>query len=134
MHERAFTLTTARFNSTEAKPNFINERCFGEDFAAWLAERLAAFGLPVAQTFQEDWGWCLVVPLGGNNFTVALGIMDESIGQVPAQWRVAVSWERGMNGLGSLFKSVPYPLLDDLCDKLYRILLDEPAFAGVEAL
>jgi hypothetical protein len=129
MQERSFTLKTARFNSTEGKPHFINERCFGEDFAAWLATDLGRAGLAVSEPIQEDWGWCLVAVADGKRFTVSVGIMDESIGQVPAEWRVGVAYERPMNGLMSMFKPVPTALLESIGTTLRSALAAEPTFS-----
>lgn len=35
------TVETDLFNHREVKPNFINDCCFGEDFAAWLRGRIS---------------------------------------------------------------------------------------------
>ena len=40
MIERSFTLRTDLSEGTAPGPHFINDRCFGEDFAVWQRERL----------------------------------------------------------------------------------------------
>jgi hypothetical protein len=128
MQERAFRLRTDRFNSTESKPHFINERCFGEDFAAWLREKLLRAVASVSEPIQEDWGWCLIATEGKRKFTLSIGILDESIGKVPAEWRVGVEYERLMNGILGLLRPVPEALLDSVGAKLRGVLADEPTF------
>jgi hypothetical protein len=129
MQERAFTLRTDRFNSTESKPH---ERCFGEDFAAWLQHNLTRAEVDVSEPIQEDWGWCLVATEAGRKFTVSVGVMDESIGQVPAEWRVGVSYERPMNGLKGFFLPVPVALLEMVSAKLHSVLANEPSFCQLQ--
>jgi hypothetical protein len=133
MRERAFTLRTARFNSTESKSNFVNERCFGEDFAAWLASCLRTSGLEVSEPIQEDWGWCLVAMTQGKKFTVSLGIMDESIGQALAEWRIGVAYERSMNGFMSIFKPVSTAVLDSVGATLHAVLAAESTFSDLRS-
>jgi hypothetical protein len=132
MHERAFTLKTDRFNSTESKPHFNNERCFGEDFSAWLAISLRSSGFEVSEPIQEDWGWCLIATQSGKKYTVSIAIMDESIGQVPTEWRVGVAYERPMNGLLSMLKPVPTALLDSVGLKPREVLAAEPSFTELQ--
>jgi hypothetical protein len=93
MNERAFTLQTDRFNVSTPELGFINPRCFGRDFAAWLKERLQERSLNPSDPIQEDFGWVLRVPYQRHNFTVSVGVMDDSIGRTPAEWRVGVSGE-----------------------------------------
>ena len=128
MVERAFSLITSKFNSTEALPHFINERCFGEDFALWLAFALRNGGYSVSDPIQEDWGWCLILTSEGHKFMLAIGIEDDSVGESPAQWRVGISYERMLNGLGSLIKRPPTAQLDQLASNLAAILMAEPSF------
>jgi hypothetical protein len=68
------------FEGTTPGPHFIDERCFGEDFAAWLSEHLKRRGLTPSPPIQEDWGWAVL----------SVGIMDESIGKIPSEW----GWHR----------------------------------------
>ena len=35
------TVRTELFNYREVKPHFINQCCFGEDFALWLKDKVA---------------------------------------------------------------------------------------------
>ncbi len=128
MFERAFSLITSKFNSNEVLPHFINERCFGEDFALWLALALRNVGYSVSDPVQEDWGWCLILTSEGCKFTLTIGIEDDSVGESRAEWRVGISYERMLNGLGSLFKRFPTAQLDQLAGNLAAILMAEPSF------
>lgn len=97
MLERGVYVTTDRFEVTTPHPHFINDRCFGEDFAEWLRLTLLPRVVSISEPIQEDWGWALLAAHGGVVFTVAIGVMDASIGMVPAEWRIGVSYERSQN-------------------------------------
>ncbi len=125
-------LRTDRFNSTESRPHFINERCFGEDFAAWLVQKLTLANVEVSEPIQEDWGWCIVAREARRTFTISIGIMDESIGEVLAEWRVGVAYERTMNGVLGLFRPVPVALLESVSAKLCAVLTNEPSFRELQ--
>ena len=86
MIQRSFSLRTDLFEASTPGPNFINDRCFGEDFALWFSNRLQVHGLTPSEPIQEDWGWVLLVPFQGHKFSLSIGIMDESIGHVPSEW------------------------------------------------
>ena len=102
MIERFLFVTTDMFESVTPGANFINPRCFGEDFATWLHARLTDQQPTVDAPTQEDWGWLLLIRQGTDVFTLALGIMDEAIGKAPAQWRLGISFEK--SGIRSWFE------------------------------
>ena len=120
MLERGITLTTGRFESVTPQEHFINERCFGEDFAAWLAAALEKKSASASEPIQEDWGWAVIATLDGHTFTIAIGIMDESVGSSVAEWRVGVSYERSQNHLGAFFRKPPR----DAWQRMFDVTLD----------
>jgi hypothetical protein len=75
-----FLLRTDVFEARESKPHFVNERCFGEDFAAWLHDRLLEHGSAPSDPIQDDWGWALLFSAADHTFLVSVGIMDDSVG------------------------------------------------------
>ena len=125
-------VTTDRFEATTPGEHFINERCFGEDFARWLQTRLAEKGHDVSDPIQEDFGWVLIAQVGDRKFTISVGIMDESIGQVPATWCVAVAYEKPMNSFRAWFKPAPTESLQALFSEVRSILDREPDFKIAE--
>jgi hypothetical protein len=106
--------TTDLFNSTEAKPYFFNERCFGEDFISWLVERFENSTFKLEEPFQEDWGWATLARKDGETFSIGIGIMDESIGEVPARWLITVDKMRRYIVFGSKRSSNLDLLVDEL--------------------
>ncbi len=55
------TFKSSSFNTTEARPYFIDPNCFGDDLANWLIEQLTfrenrTYGKPS----QRDYGWYLL--------------------------------------------------------------------------
>ena len=131
MIEEAFELTTELFEVTTPGDHFINPRCFGEDFAAWLVTRLGAIGISCSEPIQEDWGWALIVPYQGSRFTVAIGVMDESIGETPALWRIGVCYEKPLNSIRAWFRPPPRALLSELAKIVENLLRSEPRILKV---
>jgi hypothetical protein len=126
------SVETGRFEVTTPGPDFINPRCFGEDFALWLREQLAGEGIGTSEPIQEDWGWVLLLSSKGHAFTLAIGVMDESIGQVPAVWRLELTYERVVNKLTSLFRAAPGAELVALFGVLVHVLKAEASFTVSE--
>lgn len=131
MIERSFTLWTDMFEATTPSPHFINERCFGEDFAVWLIDRTRRLALTPSEPVQEDWGWSVVLPFKGGKYTLSIGIMDESIGKVPSEWRVGVMFETPLNGLRYWFRPAPRAELAELARLIEDILRGEPRIGQV---
>ena len=128
MIERALSVTTDLFEACTPGPDFINPRCFGEDFAKWLASRLTQRGVDASEPIQEDFGWVIMLKSAQSIFTLSLGIMDESIGQVPAEWRIGVAYEKPLNPIKSWFKRAPVETLQSLFQDVQSIVRGEPGF------
>jgi hypothetical protein len=125
MTEQGFSLITDLFEAKTPGSHFINPRCFGEDFATWLREQLTARGIVASEPIQEDWGWVLLLRFRDRKFTLSIGIIDESISQTPAEWRVGVAYEKPLNGIRAWFRPVPLPDLNDLARILEAVLQSE---------
>ena len=121
-------VTTDRFEVTTPGEHFINPRCFGEDFANWLHSRLKEHGYDVSDPIQEDFGWVILATVVDRKFTITVGVMDESIGQVPAQWCIAVAYEKPLNPFRTWFKPPPTKSLDALFKDVRTALESEPDF------
>jgi hypothetical protein len=134
MIERSFTLQTDLFEATTPGAHFINERCFGEDFAAWLSERLEHRALKPSPPIQEDWGWAVLLPFQGHKFTLSIGSMDESIGKSPSEWRIGVAFEKPLNSVLSWFRAAPSAELIQLTGVVEDILRSEPRIGHVMEL
>jgi hypothetical protein len=128
MIERALWVTTDLFEANTPEPDFINPCCFGEDFANWLSSQMAQRGLDVSEPIQEDFGWVILVKSAKGTFTLSIGIMDESIGQEPAAWRIGVDYEKPLNPIRSWFKPVPVETLESIFQELNSIVRGEPGF------
>ena len=128
MIERALWVTTDLFEASTPGPDFINPRCFGEDFARWLMTRLAQRSLDASEPIQEDFGWVILIKAAPHTFTLSIGIMDETIGQVPAQWRIGLAYEKALNSVTSWFKRAPTAALQSIFEELQSIVRSEPGF------
>jgi hypothetical protein len=128
MIDRAIWVTTDLFEASTPGPDFINPNCFGEDFAKWLVARFIKRSLDASEPIQEDFGWVILVKASDRTFTVSIGVMDESIGQVPAVWRLDVAYEKPLNPIKSWFKRAPVETLDSIFQELQSIVQGEPGF------
>jgi hypothetical protein len=128
MIEQGVFVTTDLFKVTTPGEHFINPRCFGEDFSAWLRARLIAAGIETSEPIQEDWGWVLLVKQKGRTFTVSLGVMEESIGVVAAEWRVGLAYEKLINGIRGWLQPAPIDLFSSVFGQLRAVLSSEPRF------
>ena len=80
-------IETNLFEHKEVKPHFINPCCFGEDFAYWLADRIAALpekGFEVSDPIQEDYGWGFWIEKEGERFWIALSYVGVGPTHEPA--------------------------------------------------
>jgi hypothetical protein len=121
-------VTTDRFEATTIGKNFINPRCFGQDFAEWLQACLAERDHKVCNPVQEDFGWVILAVVADRKFTISIGIMDESIGQVPAIWCVTVAYEKPLNSFWTWFKPAPMESFHWLFKEVHSTLESERDF------
>ena len=69
---------SASFNTTERKPYFINDCCFGDDVARWIAARLRSLGFETYnEPGQEDFGWCIGFRTSDGPHMLVLGYRPE---------------------------------------------------------
>lgn len=119
------TIETDLFEHREVKPHFINRCCFGEDFAAWLKERL----IPVLDSrctfsdpIQEDYGWGFWVWCAKDPFWVALSYVGDGPQEAPAQWVISVNYDPGPNIMKRLFHKPDMRTLQSLKEHIRQIL------------
>ena len=68
------TFRSAKFNTSETKPHYINAYSYGDDVAEWLRSELAARGVVVVgEVGQEDFGWWLRFRCGSHMCDFVLG-------------------------------------------------------------
>ncbi len=98
------TVETDLFNHREVKPHFINDCCFGEDFAAWLRERISDLpGFEFSEPIQEDYGWGFWASCGKQSFWVALSYVGSGPTEEPGQWVVLFAHDTGLNIFKKIF-------------------------------
>ena len=128
MNAQSLWVTTSRFEATTPGEYFINPRCFGEDFASWLRTKLIERGHGVPDPIQEDWGWVILPKIGDRKFTINIGVMDESIGQVMATWCITFAYDKPLNPILSWFKPVPLDRLNALFQEVRTAMESESDF------
>jgi hypothetical protein len=87
-----------RFNLSERREHFINECCYGDDVAGWLAQRLRQRGFEVAEPDQEDWGWYFDVRCPEATYFVGVGGTPdaEAPSANPGEWRLMIEKHRSL--------------------------------------
>jgi hypothetical protein len=135
MHDE-LTLETDLFEHTEVKPHFINPCCFGEDFAAWLRDRLspmASAGFTFSEPIQEDYGWGLWSRREKDAFWIALGLVEDGPTEEPAQWVVSLNYDPGFNLIKRLFQKPDATAFHELRDHVWQILQATDGIKIIEA-
>ncbi len=117
------TVETGLFEHREVKPHFINDCCFGEDFAAWLLQRLSDLqGFEFSEAIQEDYGWGFFGTHGKDKFWIALSYVGDGPTETPAQWVVSISHDTGLNVFKKLFTKPDLSAMETLRARIRREL------------
>jgi len=119
------TIETDLFEHREVKPHFINPCCFGEDFAAWLRDRLsplATEGFHFTDPVQEDYGWGFWASHRGERFWIALSYAGDGPQDDPAQWVISVDHSIGLNVMRRLFRKSHQEAFALLRDRIWQSL------------
>ena len=130
----SITIETDRFEHRQVKPHFINDCCFGEDFAAWLrsdVSPLTGSGFTFSQIIQEDYGWGFWAYCGKDSFWIALSYVGAGSQEPPAQWVVSVTYDPGLNLFKRLFHRPDPQAFAKLRDEVWRILKSD---AGIKIM
>ena len=89
------TFATKLFNAEDVKDYFINPRCFGDDCAQWLIDRLVSQWSEKVDEgpAQEDWGWFFSVTTGQQDFTICVGLCEDE--EAPNTWLAFIKPQLG---------------------------------------
>ena len=98
MFDDEILLRTGRFNLSKPKSHYINECCFGDDFAAWMKTKLAEKGISADDPEQEDWGWYLDAKHEGSSYMIGFsGNSDEDQTRPDyGEWHVMIKRDRSL--------------------------------------
>ena len=108
------------------RPHFINECCFGEDFAAWLRERLAVLAdFELFAPIQEDYGWGLWATQGKDKFWIALSYVGDGPTETPAKWVISITRHTGLNVFKRLFGKLDLTTMESLRARVLRELVSK---------
>ncbi len=122
-------LETDKFEHREVKEHFINDCCFGEDFAAWLRDQirdLSSDGYIIGEPIQEDYGWGFWVEHDRRTFWVALSYAEEGAVQEPAHWVASVTWDPGFNLIQRFFRAPLPRQFEKLRDRICAAIRSAP--------
>jgi hypothetical protein len=135
--DNSITVETDMFEHREVKPHFINQCCFGEDFAAWLKHQLSPLtdsGFIFSDPIQEDYGWGFWVSRGKDRFWVAISYVGDGPQEPPAQWVVSVNYDPGLNPIKRLLHKPDAQVLTDLRDRVWRTMSANDAIKTIDTL
>lgn len=90
---------SSSFNTTDSKPYFINEGCFGDDLGWWFLKELQSRGLKTdPEPGQEDFGWYVRFRMGKIEYDWVIDYrLGESEGQ-PGDWLCTLERRSGLVG------------------------------------
>jgi hypothetical protein len=134
--DESLTVQTDLFEHREVKPHFINPCCFGEDFAAWLKDRLSQFadsGRKFSKIIQEDYGWGFWVWHGKDPFWVAISYVGDGPQEAPALWVISVNYDPGLNLIKRLLHKPDLFALKQLRDDILQAVTSHSAIRIVPA-
>src|SRR5262249_55967132 len=127
------TVETDLFEHREVKPHFINACCFGEDFAAWLRQRLADLsGFELSEPIQEDYGWGFLARHGKDTFWIALSYVGDGPTEAPAQWVVCIAHDTGLNLFKKLFSKPDLSAMETLRARIRRELENQEGIGVIQ--
>jgi hypothetical protein len=126
----SITVETDLFEHRTVKPHFINPCCFGEDFAAWLKQRLASgpdWGFQFSEPIQEDYGWGFWASHGSARYWIAVSYVGDGPQEPPAQFVISIDLDPGLNPLKRLLLRGDRSALDGLRARARELLAADPA-------
>src|SRR6266705_4805067 len=82
------TFQSGAFNTSERRPYFINDGCYGDDVTRWIIGELHSRGIPSEpEPQQEDFGWYLTYRPGKAEHQFVLGYRPgDHPSAVPRSW------------------------------------------------
>ncbi len=119
---------STRFENKISQPHFTNANCFGEDLAAWLLAQLRSNAWVFSDPIQEDYGWGFWI---NEDFWLAIGIIDDSIGAETAEWFIVVAYDAGLNLKKRLFAKPDHALHQQICQAIHTALATEPTITEI---
>jgi len=131
MNALRILFSTDRFNLSKVGSHFINPCCFGEDFAAWLRNKLIENQVETREPYQEDWWWELPVRNRDQSYYLCMsGNADGSTANPnDGEWGIIVEKKRSiwqtMTGAGKITEE------DRMVRLLNEILNGEGGFRNV---
>ena len=116
------TFQSGAFNTTERRPYFINDACYGDDVARWIIGELNSRGIPAdSEPGQEDFGWYVTYRPGKAEHQLVLGYRPGD-DKDPAVWLGWVERNTGAPSslLGARHRGIEPVALDVIHDILSR--------------
>ena len=107
------TCKTDQFNLSVVGADFINDRCFGQDFSNWLVSRLRSAGITADVLCMEDFGWTHTAQYQGSSYFVGVGGESDMLPDRLnfGTWNIVVEGRRTLmqrlRGIGKLSATDP---------------------------
>jgi hypothetical protein len=128
------SVETDKFEHRRVMPHFINDCCFGEDFAAWLKKQIASrcpIKFNLSEIIQENYGWGFWVSNGPDQFWVAVSYVGNGPQEPPAQWVISAKYDPGLNIAKRIFHKPDKVNLQALRDCVMHAIQSDPTIKMV---
>jgi len=115
------------FNTSERKPYFVNDGCFGDDVARWMISRLRSLDIETDdEPGQEDFGWYFGFRTADGSYSFVIGYRpDDPVGD----WIGTV--ERHCGFVASLFGGRSKGITAAAAGAIHRALSGAPEITSL---
>jgi hypothetical protein len=118
------TFRSAKFNTRQSRPNYINPQNYGDDLAEWLKEKLSARSAVVDQKIgQEDFGWWLSFRFNRRVYNLVVGY------NASGYWMAWLERKRGL--IGSLLGLRQKGISGDVANLIHAVLVSSEIISDV---
>jgi hypothetical protein len=126
--KKQISFVTGLFDPGVTKQAETGDRLLGHDLADWLVSKAEHDEFDFATPIQDAHGWSVLVGGGGEKFKLGFEIIQSSVGDDHAEWRITIDKLRKWKMLGSSNSQTR----GRLCDLIHNVLREEGEIREVQ--
>lgn len=85
-------------------------------------------GFEFSELIQEDYGWGFWARRGKDPFWIAFGYVGDGPQEAPAQWKIVISYDPGLNLFKRMFHTPDREAFQRLRDRIWQTVRSNAAF------